>query len=232
MKHEILTMKAGLAAVGLAAALGLLVGCSALDVVGKTAVTTYQALLAAVPNSPGLDAATGRFFVQSPGGERFEWSRDFSASGPDFLISLDAAPFLEAGLQAEKLPPGRYALDPATRRLSLAFEAGGERFVWRSEPSPLQGFQKIVASNRKLVGYHEALDHYGLALGDGNMFEWAKDMSRNDKDMVFVLNPEPLLAAGVDPARVRGWAFAKVEVKDSAGAKVQVDKFLRPYELR
>jgi hypothetical protein len=221
-----------LAPVAAAAALGFLIGCSALDVVGKTAVTTYRALLEVVPDGPGLDGATGRFYVQSPGGERFEWSSDFSAEGPDFLISFDAAPFLEAGLQPERLPPERYALDPSTRRLALAFEAGDERFAYKGEPSPLDGFRKIVSAYRPLVGYHEALDHYGLALGDGNMFEWAKDQAKNDKDMVFVLNPEPLLAAGVDPARVQGWAFAKVEVKDSAGAKAQVDKFLKPYELR
>jgi len=227
-----LRVKALLAAVAAAAALGFLSGCSALDVIGKTAVTTYRALLEVVPDGPGLDGSTGRFYVQSPGGERFEWSADFSGSGPDFLISLDAAPFLEAGLEPERLPGARYALDPSMRRLSLAFEAGEKRFAYKGEPSPLEGFQKIVESYRPLVGYHEALDHYGLALGDGNMFEWAKDLSKNDKDMVFVLNPEPLLAAGVDPARMRGWVFAKVEVKDSAGAMVQVDKFLKPYELR
>jgi hypothetical protein len=216
----------------LAAALGLLSGCSNLDVVGKTAITTYQALLAALPEGPGLDGSTGRFFVRSPGGESFEWSSDFSADGPDFLIALDGAPFLEAGLDPERLPPDSYTLDPSTRRLSLAFEAGGERFRYRGEPSPLEGFRKIVASYRPLVGYHEELDHYGLALGGGNMFEWAKDQAKNDKDMVFVLEPAPLLAAGVDPARVRGWAYAKVEVKDAAGAKVRVDKLLKPYELR
>jgi hypothetical protein len=225
-----LRVKALLAAV--AAALGFLSGCSALDVVGRTAVTTYRALLEAVPDGPALDGSTGRFYVQSPGGERFEWSSDFSADGPDFLISLDAAPFLEAGLDPERLPGERYALDPSTRRLALAFEAGDKSFASKGEPSPLEGFRKIVESYRPLVGYHEALDHYGLALGDGNMFEWAKDLSKNDKDMVFVLNPEPLLAAGVDPAKVQGWAFAKVEVKDSAGAMMQVDKFLKPYELR
>ncbi len=76
-----------LAPVVAAAALGFLIGCSALDVVGKTAVTTYRALLAAVPDGPALDGATGRFYVQSPGGERFEWSSDFSAERaglPDF----------------------------------------------------------------------------------------------------------------------------------------------------
>jgi len=35
----------------------------------------------------------------------------------------------------------------------------------------------------------------------------------NDKDIVFVLNPEPLIAAGVDPKAVDGWVFARVPVE-------------------
>jgi len=56
------------------------------------------------------------------------------------------------------------------------------------------------------------------------MFEWAKDM-------VFVLNPAPLIAAGVDAARIQGRVFAKVPVKDAAGKTIEVDKFLKPYSL-
>jgi hypothetical protein len=222
-------VKAAAIAIAVVAALA---ACAALDVVARTAVTTFQAFLAAVPGGPGLEASTKRFNVVSPGGERFEWSADFSGSGPDFLIAFDVSPFLAAGLQPDRLPPDRYAYDPATGRLSLAFDAGTDRFTYSGEPSPMEGFKKIVASHRPIVGYHAALDHYGLALGDGNMFEWAKDLAKNDKDMVFVLNPEPLIAAGVDPAKVQGWAFAKVEVKDANGAKVKVDKFLKPYNLR
>ncbi len=55
--------------------------------------------------------------------------------------------------------------------------------------------------SRGSISYHMALDHYGVALGGGNMFEWAKDLGANDKDIVFVLDPEPLIAAGVDPQR-------------------------------
>ena len=49
--------------------------------------------------------------------------------------------------------------------------------------------------------------------------------------MVFVLNPEPLKAAGVDPAKIKGWIFTKIPVKDSVGKDVQVDKFVKPYNL-
>ncbi|MBL8967094.1 MAG: hypothetical protein JNG85_08795, partial [Spirochaetaceae bacterium] len=75
-------------------------------------------------------------------------------------------------------------------------------------------------------------DHYGIALGGGNMLEWAKDPAKNDKDLVLVLEPAPLAAAGLDPARVQGWAFAKVETMDAKGAKILVDKLLRPFDLR
>jgi hypothetical protein len=209
----------------------LLAGCAALDVVGKTAVRTFQVLLDKTSGSVGLEAATNRWVLASPGGERFEWSADFSLDGPDFRLALDATPYLQAGLNPARLPTERFQYDPLAKMLSLRFEIGTDKFTYAGSPSPLDTFIRIVAKHRAIIGYHEALDHYGIALGDGNMVEWAKDMGKNDKDLVFVLNPEPLLQAGVDPARVAGWVFTKVPVKDAKGQTVEVDKFVKPYDL-
>ncbi len=209
----------------------LLAGCSSLDVVGRTAVTTFEKLMSVEKEKVAFDQGEGRWVLDSPGGERFEWSADFSGAGPDFRVSLDAAPYLEAGLDPARLPAERYLFDAAAKTLTLVFETGGEKFTYSGSPDPLATFRKIVETHRLIIGYHAALDHYGIALGDGNMFEWAKDMVKNDKDLVFVLNPEPLIQAGVDPAKIQGWAFAKVPVKDAAGKDVQVDKFLKPYNL-
>lgn len=212
------------------AALLTLAGCSGLDVVGRTAVTTFSRLMDAQQASVAFDGAVGRWVLTSPGGERFEWSADFSAPGPDFQLSLDAAPYLAAGLDPARLPAGRYRFDAARGTLTLLFEVGSERFEG-SGSDPLAAFRRIVDTHRPLIGYHAPLDHYGIALGDGNMFEWAKDLGKNDKDLVFVLDPEPLIRAGADPAKLQSWAFAKVPVKDEAGRDVQVDKFLKPYDL-
>jgi hypothetical protein len=76
------------------------------------------------------------------------------------------------------------------------------------------------------------MDHYGISLGNGNMFEWAKDMTTNDKDIVFVLNPDPFITAGLDPNRVEGWVYAKVTVDDENGKPIQVDRLLKPFNLR
>lgn len=85
---------------------------------------------------------------------------------------------------------------------------------------------------REQIKYHADLDHYGVDVGNGNMFEWAKDMETNDKDIVYVLSPQVFIDAGVDPENVDGWLFAKVNVMDKDGKSVEVDKFLKPFDLK
>lgn len=215
-----------------AAAALLLAGCGVLDVVGNAGTAAFAAFLDAVPGRVSLDRASGRWVYASPGGETFEWSTDFSSARPDFRLTLDAAPFLAAGLDPARLPAPRYSFDGETGRLALSFDAGSDRFSRDGEPTPLAAFRNLAASHRPALGYHAAMGHFGIALGDGNMFEWAKDMTRNGKDAVFVLNPEPLRAAGVDPAKVTGWLFAGIPTMDKAGRTVNVDKFVKPYDLR
>ena len=88
-----------------------------------------------------------------------------------------------------------------------------------------------MRQHRNVIGYHGALDHYGVSIGAGNLFEWAKDLRANDKDIVFVLNPSPFIDAGVDIAGIQGWVFAKVTVDDENGKPVEVDKLLKPFNL-
>jgi len=216
----------------LAAVVIALAGCSALDVVGTNAISTFGTLMETEKGNVTQDTASGRWTLASPGGESFEWSLDFAAPGPSFRMAFDATPFLDAGLDPSKLSAGRYGYEAASKTLSLSFEVGKDAFTYKGTPTPLDTFKEIVRTHRANIGYHAALDHYGIALGDGNMFEWAKDMIKNDKDIVFVLNPEPLKAAGVDPAKITGWIFTKIPVKDSAGKTVDVDKFVKPYNMK
>ena len=224
------TREAILVLAGLGA--GLVAGCRSLDVVGQTAITTFGALVEQEQASVQADETGAAWVLTAPGGERFHWSRDFAVPGPDFRIAFDAGPFLAAGLDPDRLPPERYTVDPATGTLDLGFEIGNDAFQYDGEATPVATFEQIVAAHRPIIGYHSQLDHYGIALGDGNMFEWAKDMATNDKDMVFVLNPAPFLAAGLDPAQLTDWVFGKVTVTDDAGKTVEVDKILRSYDLR
>jgi hypothetical protein len=210
-----------------AAALG---SCGKLDVVGKDSVKSFEKILLRIPPAIGPDEANRGWSLAAPdGAARFIWSRNYAESPRyDVLMEFDAAPFIAAGLNPEKLPEN-FSFSGA--KIMVGTKLGTEQLKYQGEAGPLASYEQIVKLKRKAIGYHMAMDHYGVNLGDGNLFEWAKDMDTNDKDIVFVLNPAPLIAAGADPARIDGWTFTKVTVDDEKGRPVQVDKILKPFDL-
>lgn len=236
--RSVVTIAAALAALSLG-----LAGCAASDVVAKVATTSFKAVAEASGDKVTWSEEDQAWVLASPAGDSIAFSSDFArnaSSGgmsdmdkPDVEFSFDAAPFVAAGLDIAKLPKVdgiKYEIEDG--RLMYHFELGSDKFGPDATKSLEAAFAELVRTQRVRVGYHEKLDHYGIKLGNGNMFEWAKDMSTNDKDIVWVLNPEPFIAAGVDPAKIQGWAFAKVETKDDAGKTIFVDKLLKPFNLK
>ncbi|HYE09064.1 MAG TPA: hypothetical protein VEF53_02665 [Patescibacteria group bacterium] len=208
----------------------VLSACQATDVVSKLAVNSFDAVTNKLGDKVAFDQKYNAWALTLPTGERFLIAKDFTGSA-DTIQEFDAKPFLDAGLDPAKLPAEVFEYDQASNKLLVIGEIGSEQFNYSGEAKVSDTFKEIVRTNRDAVGYHAKLDHYGIVMGNGNMFEWAKDMNTNDKDVVFVLNPEPFINAGVDPSKVDGWAFAKVEVMDEQGKPMEVDKLLRPFEL-
>ncbi|MDR0720334.1 MAG: hypothetical protein LBF78_11925 [Treponema sp.] len=209
------------------AALG---SCGKLDVVGSGSVESFEKLLEKTPRPAGPDETNGGWSLAAPDGSvRFIWSWNYAESPRyDVMLEFDAAPFIAAGLDPQRLP-GNFSF--ANGRIAVGTKLGTETLAYQGEATPLASYRHIVKLKREAVGYHMAMDHYGVNLGGGNLFEWAKDMDANDKDIVFVLDPAPLIAAGADPARIAGWTFTKVTVDDENGKAVQVDKVLKPFDL-
>ncbi|MEA5083482.1 MAG: hypothetical protein VB018_04915 [Lachnospiraceae bacterium] len=201
-----------------------------LDVVGKESVTSFSAVLQTMGDKVTPDEINGGWSLPAPDDTaRFFWSKDYSSSPlHDVMLEFDAQPFLDAGLDTSKLPENITFYDDM---LMVGTKLGEDKLEYSSEATALASYEQIVNLYRDTIGYHTALDHYGVNLGDGNMFEWAKDMSTNDKDIVFVLNPQPFIDAGVDPTAVEGWVFAKVPVEMS-GKSSEVDKLLKPFNLQ
>ncbi len=193
-----------------------LTGCAQTDVVAKTAVTSFVSILD--KNSDKIYEEEDGYAFTSPS------ELEVFHIGEDIAISFELAPFVEAGLDIALLPDYIEASD-------TTITIGMKNNEYESSENANEAFAELVANNRDAIGYHAALDHYGVALGNGNMFEWAKDTSTNDKDIVFVLNPQPFIDAGVDVTQVEGWVFAKVETMED-GKKVEVDKLLKPYDLK
>ena len=228
-------------AIAVAAALALLLvivesAGGGLDVVATRSAIAFDNLLTAMPQAPQTDAATGAWTLTAPDGSaRFLWTKGTGTDTPfTMAMQWDAQPFVDAGLDATLLGKG-YTLQNGV--LSVALATDNRTGDNQPESTHLESFRRIASGYPALLGYHMALDHYNLTLGDGNLFEWAGDLRINmvmktpqDKDMVFVLNPEPLIAAGVDPEKVTGWVYAPVEVMRN-NATVTVTKFLKPFQI-
>ncbi|MHB1483995.1 MAG: hypothetical protein ACYCYI_04970 [Saccharofermentanales bacterium] len=207
--------------------------CKSIDVVGNISITSFETILNTIPDKIVADEMNGGWSLDAPDGTaRFIWSKDFSKSPiHDVMLEFDAKPFVDAGLDVDKLPEG-IAFDD---KIMVGTKLGNESLTYNADSgvaTPLASYKKIVELKRDSIKYHAALDHYGVDLGNGNVFEWAKDIKTNDKDIVFVLNPKIFIDAGVDPAKVEGWIFAKVEVMDENGKEIEVDKFLKPFNLK
>jgi len=208
-----------------------------LDVVGKQSITSFETILNTIPDNVKADEINGGWSLNAPDGSvRFIWAKDYSQSPlHDVMLELDAAPFVSAGLDTDKLPDNYAAYDGM---LMVGTKLGTEKPVYEGEATPLAAYEQIVNKHRSFINYHMDMAHYGVKLGGDNMFEWPKNMETNtvknqnqDKDIVFALNPEPLIAAGVDPEKVEGWVYAPVSVMEGAKT-LEVYKFLKPFNLK
>lgn len=205
-----------------------LASCAQTDVIGRASVQSFAAVTAIADIR--ADESFGGYALTAPDGQaRFLLSRNFAATDTlDAALEIPVQPFLAAGLEISKLLEGILVQD----KLVVGTDFGSQDFKEAAQSSLATTYEEVVRLNGQAIGYHKALDHYGINLGDGNLFEWAKDMKTNDKDIVFVLDPQPFLKAGVDPVAVEGWIFAKVETMDKNGNMIQVDKFLKPFDLK
>ena len=200
-----------------------------LDVIGKEAVTSFDKVLNTEGISITADEVNKGWSLEAPDSSvRFIWSEDYSSSPfYDVMLEIDAKPFLDAGLDPEKLPENYVLYDG---KLIIGVKYGENNFTYAEGSTPLSAFENLEKYYRSEIGYHASMGHYNVSFGDGNLFEWAQDMTTNDKGIVFAMNPVPLIDAGVDPEQVDGWSYAEVPVGHGKSSET-VWKFLKPFDL-
>ncbi|MDR3322278.1 MAG: hypothetical protein LBS93_07495 [Synergistaceae bacterium] len=204
------------------------------DIVGQAAITSFSEMIGALDFPPAADEMDGVWVLTAPDGDAaFWWRREANDSRVfDAYLCFDAEPFVKAGLDVDKLPMEMKGMLEERGKIMVGKKLSNEPLKYDGEITPISSFEQIVKLDRGAVGYHAALDHYGVTVAEGSLFEWAKDMSKNDKDIVFVVDPKILLDAGVDPTKVEGWAYSTVPLEDARGRKFEAEKFLKPFDLK
>ncbi|MDR1509628.1 MAG: hypothetical protein LBS53_08320 [Synergistaceae bacterium] len=204
------------------------------DLVGKAAIVSFSAVIETLEFPPVADDMDKVWVLTDPDGDAaFWWRREAKPDRMfDAYLCFDAEPFVNAGLDLDKLPDDMKGMLEDRGKLMLGKKLSDKPLVYDGAITPLSSFEQIVKLDRESIGYHSALDHYGITVAEGSLFEWAKDMSKNDKDIVFVVDPKIFIEAGVDPAKVEGWEYTKVPLEDARGRKFEAEKFLKPFDLK
>lgn len=205
----------------------LFTACQKLDVIGNGSVKSLEAILTKA--SDKVSESDNYWSLTAPDGSAdFYWSKDFSATDYDAYVSVDAKPFLNAGLNFELLPKEVLVKD---QKLIFGMDFGTDNYTYEDSITPTTSYEQFVTLKRSHISHHGEADHYGIDLGNGNKFEWARDLNENDKDIVFVLDPQVLIEAGVNPNEVQGWIYTIVKTMDMDGSTTEVHKFLKPFDI-
>jgi hypothetical protein len=130
-------------------------------------------------------------------------------------LKFYSSPFLSAGFAPDKfegdiIQQGDYFIIPSSGT-EIALESGYSIF---------DIFENLLRSNRDSLEYHMDHDVFEFHLGGGHSFRWAKEWQTNTSGMVFVLNPEPFINAGLSPQALEGWALVNVTLQHGRGQTV------------
>lgn len=192
------------------------------DIVKNTAANSFNDLL--INNEIKKEKQGSNWVVTMPD-ETTKLIFYISEKETKILLKIDAKPFADNGLDVTKLPP-YISYNNVSKELTIESIYGNKKLDNDSTINFI--YDDIITTYRDKLGYHSILDHFGLLLEDGNAFEYAKDISTNDKDIVVVLNPSIFINASVDIENLVDYKYIDVEMDN--GDKVK--KLVKIFELK
>lgn len=140
--------------------------------------------------------------------DKFEWTEDASISNADFSISLNAEPFITAGLDVAQLKGASFtylaAIDNAPGMLVHTFDVGNGNQVFTDRE---KAFRNLIG---QIPLQLNALNQDGYILDIGQEFQvhWNGEQRQN-KDIGFIINADDLIQAGLKIDQLAGWKVMK-----------------------
>ena len=198
-------------------------------------VNAFNEIVKTYPDKKGFHDPMQHWGFEVESGEKFEWSNDMSANKADFAMVVQAEPLINAGLDVEKLDKNVWLYEEAGKDtmgmeqpalLILPYDISDTQLT--SDDSDESMMALLTADADNLI-YHEDQQHYVLNLGGTNEIIWTEELGLNDSDMVFVLEAESLIAAGLDVDKLEGsgWVF-----KEASDVDKTPDQIIKTYDLK
>lgn len=198
-------------------------------------ISAFNEIVKTYPDKKGFHDALQHWGFEMNPGEKLEWSNDMSANKADFAMVILAEPLISAGLDVEKLDKNVWLFEEAGKdtmgmeqpaRLILPYDISDTKMTTNSSSDAMKALLDADADNLK---YHEDKQHYVLNLGNTNEAIWTEQLGLNDSDMVFVLDAEPLITAGLDINKLEGsgWLF-----KEASDIDKTPDQIIKTFDLK
>ena len=188
------------------------------DVVANYAVESFRSLGEEI----GLSGNDERLYdVYSPDGT------EVFSFGESVRLTIDTGWFAKAGFDPDKFG-GEAAVEDS--RLTIISDHV-EGVAAANGDNIFDTFEKVLRSNRHALEYHMDHDLFELHLGGGNTYRWAKDWRTNTRGMTFVLNPKPLVEAGLETENLEGWTFANINMMHGPEKGQTVPRLLKNYSF-
>jgi len=196
-------------------------------------LNAFNEIVNTYPDKKGFHEPMQHWGFEVESGEKFEWSNDMSANKADFAMVVQAEPLINAGLDVEKLDKNIWLFEEAGKDsmgmeqpaiLILPYDISDTQ---KTSNDSNESMKALLTADPDNLIYHEDQQHYVLNLGGTNEVIWTEELGLNDSDMIFVLEAESLIAAGLDTDKLEGsgWVF-----KEASDAVKTPDQIIKTYD--
>ncbi|EYE88869.1 hypothetical protein Q428_05710 [Fervidicella metallireducens AeB] len=198
----------------------------------------FNKIVKAYPEKKGFHKALQHWGFKLPTGEKFEWTKNMGANKADFAMVILADPFINAGLDVNKLDKNGWIFKPSgieegVELPNLLIKPYNVSDKNQNSNGSEDALRRILKENEDLVVYDKGSKFYKLNLGDGNEVQWVKELGSNNADIIFVLKAEPLIKAGLDINKIQesGWKLKKT-TDDTNGIGITPDLLIKTFKLK
>ena len=154
----------------------------------------------------------------------------------EISMLVNSRPFVDAGLDISELEKND-AIKIDNNMKEMVFTLSEQSAPYSMKETAILQFEENLRYLREYTNYNKETDHYTLEMGNNSIIAWARDMEENKTskeeqmdDIMFLLDPDPIIEAGADPRNIEGWEYLEMSII-LKGVPTKKHMFVKAYNL-